>query len=250
MDAKEAEERLQRELTLLTSGSDAAWQRKLAEEREGFEDELRAQLRRAAAAHSEHLEEARLPPPFLLGQLERQRLTLQVLRVQQERAAEAKGRAVSEAVLAEREAVQAQIAASLATLQGIQAALESRAVQVPRLSIKGSALEWGYGVVRMRKIGGRRSCGWRARTWWRAWCTGARRAWTWTPAGSPSPTRSRPPSSADRRKTERWAQLAAIKEASRSDAFVNTVMRTLDKEALQKGVYTEEDLKGRFEKVT
>ena len=84
--------------------------RRLADARGHFEEELRNQLRRSAAAHSSHLE--------------------QVLAVQKQQLEEDARRQVDEAVSAERAEFHAMMSSSLQRLQTIETALESRQAQV------------------------------------------------------------------------------------------------------------------------
>lgn len=82
----------------------------MSESREQWENELRAQLRRAAAAHSEHLEE--------------------VVRAQKELLELEHARLREEAIQKERDVFHREVSGALARLEGIEAALDSRAAQV------------------------------------------------------------------------------------------------------------------------
>lgn len=80
-----------------------------------FEDELRKQLRRQAAAHSEHLED--------------------VLRAQREQLSVQAKRNVEEAILHEREIFTRQLASSVARLQAIEVALEGTVNELNKFRI-------------------------------------------------------------------------------------------------------------------
>uniref|UniRef100_A0A914VVZ9 MICOS complex subunit MIC60 n=1 Tax=Plectus sambesii TaxID=2011161 RepID=A0A914VVZ9_9BILA len=192
-DKRVAEERLNMELSRVQGETDTLVERKVTEKQGEWEGELRAQLRRAAAAHSEHLEE--------------------VVRAQKELLELEHARQREDAIQKERDVFHREVSGALARLEGIEAALDSRAAQDAE-NRKAKELWLACQNLVESVVHGRKG-------------------------GTNVDTRKKPLA----------GELMAIKEASASDPFVNTVLKSLADESLYEGVYTQEDLKARFLKV-
>ncbi|CAM6004543.1 unnamed protein product, partial [Sphagnum balticum] len=106
-DTRLYDEQLRIDIAKMQAHQNAESERRLLEAKALFEDELRNQLRRSAAAHSQHLED--------------------VLRVQKEQLNAEAEQAVRTAVSREREEFHNVMTTSLTRLQTIEDALDSRA---------------------------------------------------------------------------------------------------------------------------
>uniref|UniRef100_A0AC34Q0J9 MICOS complex subunit MIC60 n=1 Tax=Panagrolaimus sp. JU765 TaxID=591449 RepID=A0AC34Q0J9_9BILA len=192
-DSKLAQEQLELELKRYREQQDVSLQREVLTQRANWETELEERLKRAAQAHSEHLE--------------------QVIRTQKQLYDIENAQAVEEAVAKERRLHSKQVDLALSKLSGIETALQGRAA----LDAENR----------------------RAKQYWLACQNLLESIVHGQKAGTDIDSRRKP--------LEK--ELTIIKEACDKDEFVQTIMGFFNQDTLQKGVYTEQDLKNRFNKI-
>uniref|UniRef100_A0A7E5A1C7 MICOS complex subunit MIC60 n=1 Tax=Panagrellus redivivus TaxID=6233 RepID=A0A7E5A1C7_PANRE len=192
-DAQLAQEQLNLELKRVAAQQVVEVERQVQSSRTNWEVELEERLKRAAQAHSEHLE--------------------QVVRTQKQLHDIENAQAVEQAVTSERRLHSKQVELALSKLSGIETALQSRVA----LDAENR----------------------RAKQYWLACQNLVESIIHGQKAGADLEARRKP---LDK-------ELNVIKQACEKDEFVQNVISFFPKVTLNKGVYTEQDLKNRFQKV-
>jgi len=167
--------------------------RKLQEAKAEVEEELRAELQRQSAAHSDHL--------------------VNVLRAQKTQLETQFQQDLDDALLKERDIFNRELGSSISRLNAIESALEGRAEQDSENR--------------------------RAKELWLA-CQHLKKSVLQGRAEGRSYNARRKPL---------VKEIAAIKDAGAADPFVKTLLATINSEAVKDGVYTQDDLVGRFQRV-
>jgi mitofilin len=161
--------------------------------RSNWEGELEGQLKRASAAHSEHLE--------------------QVIRTQRQLFEIEHNQKVEEAVLVERDHHSKVVGAALSRLEGIEHALNSRvALDAENRKAKQFWIAC-HNLIDTIKHGNK--------------------------AGN----------DLEERRLPLGETLGLLQQVNPDDTFVSSVIATFPAQSKSKGLYTEQDLKNRFEKV-
>lgn len=192
-DERIAAERLKLELENLKRQQDVEIERAVMKNRSSWEAEMEEQLKRTAAAHSEHLE--------------------QVIRTQRQLFEIEHNQKVEEAIQLERDIHSRQVGAALSRLEGIEFALNNRVAL--DLENRRSKQFWiaCHNLIDSIKHGNKAE------------------------------------NDLEKRRFPLARSLSLLKQCECEDAFVDALISAFPEVSKTKGVYTEQDLKNRFNKI-
>ncbi|KAK6766915.1 hypothetical protein RB195_026278 [Necator americanus] len=192
-DERIAAERLRIEMQRVQQQQDVAIERAILKNRSAWEVEMEEQLKRTAAAHSEHLE--------------------QVIRTQRQLFEIEHNQKLEEAVKVERGLHSRQVGAALSRLEGIESALSSRvAMDMENRRAKQFWIAC-HNLIDTIKHGNK--------------------------AGEDM----------EQRRFPLEESLSLLKQCEYEDAFVDSLISAFPEYSRTRGVYTEQDLKNRFNKI-
>ncbi|KAJ1352138.1 MICOS complex subunit MIC60-1 [Parelaphostrongylus tenuis] len=192
-DERIAAERLRVELENLKRQQDVEIERAVMKNRSSWETEMEEQLKRTAAAHSEHLE--------------------QVIRTQRQLFEIEHNQKVEEAIKLERDIHSRQVGAALSRLEGIESALDSRVALDSENRRSKQFWIACHNLIDSIKHGNKAE------------------------------------NDLEKRRFPLAGSLSLLKQCECEDAFVDALISAFPEVSKTKGVYTEQDLKNRFNKI-